>query len=43
MMKQMWWDSKKIDLEDKRAIADFYQFIWKLFFREYPVFSMAYL
>ncbi|MGD1698683.1 hypothetical protein [Dapis sp. BLCC M229] len=28
----MWWHSQKVDLEDKKAIADFYQFIWKLFF-----------
>ncbi|NES69348.1 MAG: homogentisate phytyltransferase [Okeania sp. SIO2D1] len=37
----MWWRSQKVDLEDKRAIADFYQFIWKLFFLEYLIFPMA--
>ncbi|MEM1170847.1 MAG: homogentisate phytyltransferase [Cyanobacteria bacterium P01_H01_bin.35] len=37
----MWWRSQKVDLKDKRAIADFYQFIWKLFFLEYLVFPMA--
>ncbi|MEM6614210.1 MAG: homogentisate phytyltransferase, partial [Cyanobacteria bacterium P01_C01_bin.72] len=28
----LWWRSRNVDLEQKRAIADFYQFIWKLFF-----------
>ncbi|NEP84894.1 MAG: homogentisate phytyltransferase, partial [Okeania sp. SIO3B3] len=37
----MWWRSQKVDLEDKRAIADFYQFIWKLFFLEYLIFPIA--
>ncbi len=37
----MWWLSQKVDLQDKRAIADFYQFIWKLFYLEYLVFPMA--
>jgi len=37
----MWWRSQKVNLEDQKAIADFYQFIWKLFFLEYLVFPMA--
>ncbi len=37
----MWWRSQKVDLQDKKAIADFYQFIWKLFFLEYLIFPMA--
>lgn len=37
----MWWFSQKVDLYDKKAIADFYQFIWKLFFLEYLIFPMA--
>ncbi|MGD1698684.1 homogentisate phytyltransferase [Dapis sp. BLCC M229] len=37
----MWWFSQKVDLEDKKAIADFYQFIWKLFFLEYLIFPIA--
>ncbi len=37
----MWWFSQKVDLQDKKAIADFYQFIWKLFFLEYLIFPIA--
>lgn len=37
----MWWQSFKVDLEDNSAIAQFYQFIWKLFFLEYLLFPAA--
>ena len=37
----LWWRSQKVDLEQKRAIANFYQFIWKLFFLEYLLFPVA--
>lgn len=37
----MWWRSFKVDLQDKTAIAQFYQFIWKLFFLEYLIFPVA--
>lgn len=37
----MWWRSTKVDLQDKSAIAQFYQFIWKLFFLEYVIFPIA--
>ena len=37
----MWLRSRKVDLQDKKAIADFYQFIWKLFFLEYLIFPIA--
>ncbi|NEQ12193.1 MAG: UbiA family prenyltransferase, partial [Moorea sp. SIO4E2] len=37
----MWWRSYQVDLEDKNAIASFYQFIWKLFFLEYLIFPAA--
>ncbi|MEA5553587.1 homogentisate phytyltransferase [Anabaena cylindrica UHCC 0172] len=37
----MWWQSRKVDLQDKSAIASFYQFIWKLFFIEYLIFPFA--
>ena len=37
----MWFWSLKVDLDDKAAIAQFYQFIWKLFFLEYLVFPAA--
>ncbi|BAZ32800.1 UbiA prenyltransferase [Cylindrospermum sp. NIES-4074] len=37
----MWWQSRTVDLQDKSAIARFYQFIWKLFFLEYLIFPVA--
>jgi homogentisate phytyltransferase/homogentisate geranylgeranyltransferase len=37
----MWWLSRQVDLQDKSAIAQFYQFIWKLFFIEYLIFPIA--
>lgn len=37
----MWWRSLSVDLQDKSAIAQFYQFIWKLFFLEYLIFPVA--
>lgn len=39
----LWWRSQKVDLTEKKAIASFYQFIWKLFFLEYLLFPAAYL
>jgi homogentisate phytyltransferase/homogentisate geranylgeranyltransferase len=37
----MWWQSLQVDLQDKFAIAQYYQFIWKLFFLEYFIFPAA--
>ncbi|MGK7927457.1 MAG: UbiA family prenyltransferase, partial [Spirulina sp.] len=37
----LWWRSQQVNLEDKNAIASFYQFIWKLFFLEYFLFPIA--
>ncbi|HEY9609454.1 homogentisate phytyltransferase [Allocoleopsis sp.] len=37
----LWWRSWSVDLQDKIAIAQFYQFIWKLFFIEYLIFPAA--
>ncbi len=37
----MWFWSTKVNLEDKIEIAQFYQFIWKLFFLEYLIFPAA--
>ncbi|MEO8893867.1 MAG: homogentisate phytyltransferase [Coleofasciculaceae cyanobacterium] len=37
----MWWQSWGVDLQDKNAIAQYYQFIWKLFFLEYLIFPSA--
>ncbi len=36
-----WWRSWRVDLDDNRAIARCYQFIWKLFFLEYIIFPVA--
>jgi homogentisate phytyltransferase/homogentisate geranylgeranyltransferase len=37
----LWWRSLSVDLQEKSAIAQFYQFIWKLFFLEYLIFPVA--
>jgi homogentisate phytyltransferase / homogentisate geranylgeranyltransferase len=37
----LWWRAQDIDLDEQGSIADFYQFIWKLFFLEYLVFPIA--
>ncbi|MCG6135427.1 MAG: homogentisate phytyltransferase [Nostoc sp. LLA-1] len=37
----MWMRSLSVDLQDKSAIAQFYQFIWKLFYLEYIIFPIA--
>ncbi|MEH2413149.1 homogentisate phytyltransferase [Nostoc sp.] len=37
----LWLRSLAVDLQDKSAIAQFYQFIWKLFFMEYLIFPIA--
>jgi homogentisate phytyltransferase / homogentisate geranylgeranyltransferase len=37
----LWIMSLKVNLRDQRAIAQFYQFIWKLFYLEYILFPLA--
>jgi homogentisate phytyltransferase / homogentisate geranylgeranyltransferase len=37
----LWQKSTKVDLQTKTEIANFYQFIWKLFFLEYLIFPLA--
>jgi homogentisate phytyltransferase / homogentisate geranylgeranyltransferase len=37
----LWQKSRKVDLQTKAEIGNFYQFIWKLFFLEYLVFPLA--
>lgn len=37
----LWWRSQDVNLESQQAIADFYQFIWKLFFLEYILFPVS--
>ncbi len=41
LLAALWWRSQDVDLDQKTAIADFYQFIWKLFFLEYLLFPLA--
>ena len=41
LLALLWWRSRDVDLSEKNAIADFYQFIWKLFFLEYLLFPIA--
>jgi homogentisate phytyltransferase/homogentisate geranylgeranyltransferase len=41
LLALLWWRSFDVNLEEKTAIADFYQFIWKLFFAEYLLFPLA--
>ncbi len=35
------WQSRRVDLRDKRQITRFYQFIWRLFFLEYLLFPLV--
>jgi len=37
----LWWKSRSVDLSDRIAITNFYQFIWKLFYLEYILFPLA--
>ncbi len=37
----LWWQGTGVDLQDKKAITNFYQFIWKLFFIEYLIFPIS--
>lgn len=37
----LWQRSWRVNLQDKRSISRFYQFIWKLFFLEYLLFPIA--
>jgi homogentisate phytyltransferase/homogentisate geranylgeranyltransferase len=37
----MWFLSLQVNLQDRAAIAHYYQFIWKLFFLEYLIFPAA--
>ena len=41
LLALLWWRSQLVNLESKSSIAQFYQFIWKLFFLEYLLFSAA--
>lgn len=37
----LWWKSQRVNLAIKSDITHFYQFIWKLFFLEYILFSLG--
>jgi homogentisate phytyltransferase/homogentisate geranylgeranyltransferase len=37
----LWIRSRQVNLQEKRSIARYYQFIWKLFFLEYIMFPIA--
>jgi homogentisate phytyltransferase/homogentisate geranylgeranyltransferase len=41
MLSLMLWRSTTVNLESKPEIAQYYQFIWKLFFLEYLMFPLA--
>jgi homogentisate phytyltransferase / homogentisate geranylgeranyltransferase len=41
MLTALWVFSLRVDLQEKAAIARFYQFIWKLFYLEYLLFPIA--
>jgi homogentisate phytyltransferase / homogentisate geranylgeranyltransferase len=41
MLATLWWRSRQVNLEQKTEVAQFYQFIWKLFFLEYLVFPIV--
>ncbi|MDB9311550.1 homogentisate phytyltransferase [Spirulina sp. CS-785/01] len=41
LLLAFWWQASRVNLEEQRAIARFYQFIWKLFFLEYLLFPIA--
>jgi homogentisate phytyltransferase / homogentisate geranylgeranyltransferase len=41
LLALFWWRSSSVNLNEKSAIASFYQFIWQLFFLEYLLFPLA--
>lgn len=41
LLGAMWISSNRVDLQNKREVARFYQFVWKLFFLEYLIFAIA--
>ncbi len=41
LLTLLWGRSRNVDLDNKAAIASFYQFIWKLFFLEYLLYPLA--
>ncbi len=41
LVSALWMRSQNVDLHEPREVANFYQFIWKMFFLEYLIFSIA--
>ncbi len=41
LLALLYWQSQSVDLTQKNAITNFYQFIWKLFFLEYILLPIA--
>lgn len=41
LLALLWLRRRSLDLGDRRSIAAFYQFIWKLFFLEYVLFPLV--
>ncbi len=41
MVTALWLRIQKVDLHEPQAVANFYQFIWKMFFLEYLIFPIA--
>jgi homogentisate phytyltransferase / homogentisate geranylgeranyltransferase len=41
LLAVLWWQSVRVDLNDRASIADFYQLIWKFFYLEYIIFPLA--
>ena len=37
----LWWQSRRVNLQEKSQVGRFYQFIWRLFFLEYLLFPLA--
>ncbi len=41
LLASLLWRSQRVNLDEKISIAQFYQFIWRLFFLEYLLFPLA--
>ncbi len=37
----VWWRGQQVEAGDREAVAQFYQFVWKLFYLEYLLFPLA--
>jgi homogentisate phytyltransferase/homogentisate geranylgeranyltransferase len=39
----LWFGRRRIDLQDRQAVTNYYQLIWKLFYLEYLIYPWAFL